>query len=213
MHGLEDVHKRPDTYIGNTDDGSGLHRMLFEVVNNAINEALAGHCSRVEVVLNAGGSAIVRDNGRGIPTDMHPRESISAAEFILTRLSSADALLQDTRNAPDALPGIGLAVVNALSELLDLRVWRNGKEHFMRCRMGQPDAPLATVGTNDQPDGSRRRGTEITFLPSSKIFPKAEFDFTTIERHLRGLAHRNVGLTVALSDRRDIESKDVVLDL
>lgn len=213
MHGLEDVHKRPGMYVGNTDDGSGLHRMLFEVVDNAINEALAGHCNRIDVVLNAEGSATVRDNGRGIPTDSHPLEDVSAAEFIITRVADAGALPHDTRNLPDASAGVGLAVVNALSEMLDLRIWRNGKEYFMRCRMGEPDAPIAVVGSSDQADGNRRRGTEITFLPSSKVFTKAGFDFTTIEHHLRGLADRHVGVTVAFSDRRGIESKEVVLDL
>jgi DNA gyrase subunit B len=182
---LEAVHKRPGMYIGDTDDGSGLHRMLFEVVDNAINEALAGHCNRVEVVLNAGGSATVRDNGRGIPTDIHPREGVSAAEIIMTRLG-VGAFAQGTGKVPDALQGgVGLAVVNALSEVLDLHVWRNGKEHFMRCRMGEPDAPIAVVGTA----------------------------FTTLEHRLRGLASLNVGVTVALCDRRGIESKEVVLDL
>jgi DNA gyrase subunit B len=201
-------------YIGDTRDGSGSHRMLFEVVDNAISEALAGHCSRVEVALNAGGSATVRDNGRGIPTDIHPREGISATEFIMTHLASAAGSPQGPRKVPDAFPtGIGLAVVNALSEVLDLHVWRDGKEHFIRYRMGKPDAPMAVVGTTDQPDGNRRRGTEITFLPSSKIFIKAEFDFTTIEHRLRGLAYLKVGVTVALSDRRGIESKEVILDL
>ena len=213
MRGLEPVHKRPGMYIGNTDDGSGLHRMLFAVVDNAINEALAGHCSRVEVVLNAGGSATVRDNGRGIPTDIHPREGVSAAEIIMTRLG-VDAFPQGTRTVPDALQGgVAIAVVNALSEVLDLRIWRNGKEHFTRCRMGEPDAPIAVVGTADELDGNRRRGTEITFLPSSKIFTKTEFDFTIIEHRLRGLAFLNVGATVVLSDRRGIASKEVVLDL
>ena len=138
LHDLEAVHKRPGMYIGDTGDGSGLHNMLFEVVDNAINEALAGHCSRVEVALNAGGSATVRDNGRGIPTDIHPREGISAAEVIITRLHGIGAFIQGTPELPDALHGIGLAVVNALSEVFDLHVWREGKEHFMRCRMGQP---------------------------------------------------------------------------
>jgi DNA gyrase subunit B len=213
LRSLEEVHKRPSVYIGDTDDGSGLHRMLFEVVDNAINEALAGHCNRVEVVLNAGGSATVRDNGRGIPTDIHPREGVSAAEVIMTRLHGAGAFPQGARRLPDALRGVGLAVVNALSEVLDLHVWRNGKEHFMRCRMGEPDAPIAAVGTADEPDGNRRRGTEITFLPSSKMFSKTEFDFTILEHRLRGLAFLNVGLTVLLSDRRGIESKQVLLDL
>lgn len=213
MPSLEDVHKRPSLYIGDTDDGSGLHRMLFEVVDNAINEALAGHCSRIEVVLNIGGSATVRDSGRGIPTDIHPREGVSAAEVIMTHFPGAAAFPQGTRRLPDALRGVGVAVVNALSEVLDLHVWRNGKNHFMRCRMGVADAPIAVVGTADEPDGNRRRGTEITFLPSSKIFTKTEFDFSILEHRLRGLAFLNVGVTVVLSDRRGIESKEVVLDL
>jgi DNA gyrase subunit B len=200
-------------YIGNTGDGSGLHCMLFEVVDNATNEALAGHCNRVEVVLNAGGSATVRDNGRGIPTDIHPREGISAAQVIITRLHGAGEIPRDTRKVPDVRHGVGLAVVNALSEVLDLRIWRHGKEHFMRCHMGEPDAPIAVLGTADEPDGNRRRGTEITFLPSSKIFTKTEFDFTTVEHRLRGLASSNVGVTVVLSDRRGVEGKEVVFDL
>ena len=214
MRGLEDVHKRPGMYIGDTDDGSGLHRMLVEVVDNAINEALAGYCSRVEIVLNAAGSATVRDNGRGIPTDIHPRERISAAEFILTRLhGAAGVFAQDALKASNHLQSVGLAVVNALSEVLDLRIWRNGTEYFIRCRMGKPDAPIAVVGTAEQPDGSRRRGTEIIFLPSGRIFTKTEFDFTTIEHRLRGLADLNVGVTIALSDGRSREAKEVVFDL
>jgi DNA gyrase subunit B len=213
LRGLEDVQKRPGMYVGNTADGSGLHRMLFEVMNNAISEAQAGHCSRVEVILNAGGSATVRDNGRGIPTDIHLREGMSVTEVIMTRLPEADAFPQDTRKMPDAFPGVGLAVVNALSEVLDLHIWRNGKEYFMRCRMGEPDAPITVVGTADQPDGNWCRGTEITFLPSSKIFTKTEFDFTTLEHRLRGLASLNVGVTVVLSDRRGVESNEVILDL
>ncbi|KRQ93264.1 hypothetical protein CQ12_22240 [Bradyrhizobium jicamae] len=201
-------------YIGDTDNGSGLHHMLFEVVDNAINEALAGHCSCVEVALNAGGSVTVRYNGRGIPTDTHPSEDISAAEFILTRLHGAAGVFsQDTLNVPSLLHGVGIAVVNALSKVLDLRIWRNGKEYFMRCRMGEPDAPIAVVGTADQSSGNWRRGTEITFLPSSKIFTKTEFDFITIEYRLRGLAYLNAGATIALSDRRGSENKEVVLDL
>jgi len=184
--------------------------MLFEVVGNAINEALAGHCSRIEVILNADGSATVSDNGRGIPTDMYPCEGISAAEFVVTRLGTYP---QGTRNVADELHGVGLAVVNALSDVLDLRVWRNGKEHFMRCRMSEPDAALAVVGAADLPDGNRRRGTEITFLPSRKIFTNTEFDFTTIEHRLRGLTCPDAGVTVALSDRRGVESKQIVFDL
>lgn len=213
MDGLEAVHKRPGMYIGDTHDGSGLHRVLFEVVDNAINEALAGHCNRIEVVLNAGGSATVRDNGRGIPTDIHEPEGVSVAEVIMTRLYGGAAFPQDAWNVPNALHGVGLVVVNALSEVLDLHIWRNGKEYFMRFRMGKPDAPLAVVGTADQPDGNQCRGTEITFVPSGRIFMKTEFDFTTLEHRLRALASLNVGVTVVLSDRRGIESKEVMLDL
>ncbi|WP_426442999.1 ATP-binding protein [Bradyrhizobium genosp. P] len=187
--------------------------MLFEVVDNAINEALAGHCNRIEVALNADGSATVRDNGRGIPTDLHPHEGISVAEFIMTHPTMADTFPQGTRRVPDAFRGVGLAVVNALSEAIDLHVWRDGKEQFMRCRLGKPDAPIAVVGPADQPDGNRRRGTEITFLPSNNIFARTAFDFTTIEHRLRGLAYLNVGATVALSDRRGIESEEIIFDL
>jgi DNA gyrase subunit B len=187
--------------------------MLFAVVNNAIDEAVAGHCSRVEVVLNAEGSATVRDNGRGIPTDIHPREGVSAAEVILTCLPELSGFAEADRDAHNSLPNVALAVINALSEVLDLYVWRNGNEHFMRCRMGEPDAPIAVVGSADQSDGNRRRGTEITFFPSSKIFTKTEFDFATIEHRLRNLALRKVGATVVLSDRRGIENREVILDL
>ena len=192
MRDLEDIHRRPAAYVGNTNDGSGIQRMLFEVLNNAISEAQAGHCSRIEVTLNAGGSATVRDNGRGIPTDVHPREGISAAELIITRLHVAGGITQETRNVLDGLPGVGLAVVTALSEVLDLRVWRDGKEHFIRCRMGKPDAPIAIVGSADQPDGTRRRGTEITFLPSSQIFTKIDFDFAILDNSLRGFSRRSI---------------------
>jgi DNA gyrase subunit B len=213
LGGLEAVHKRPGMYVGDTGDGSGLHRMLFEIVDNAINEALAGHCNRIEVLLDAGGSATVRDNGRGIPTDIHEREGVSVAEVIMTRLYGGAAFPQDTWNVPGALRGVGLAVVNALSEVLDLRIWRNGKEYFMRCRMGEPDAPIAVVGTADQQDGNQRHGTEIRFVPSDKIFTRLEFDFATIEDRLRVLASHDAGVTVVLSDRRGKERREVVLDL
>jgi DNA gyrase subunit B len=186
--------------------------MLFEVVDNAINEALTGHCGRIEIMLNAGGSATVRDDGRGIPTEIHPRENVSAAEYVITHLGSTDGFPPSTPKVPDAFPtGIGLAVVNALSELFELHVWRNGKEYFIRCRAGEPDAPIAVVGTPDAPKW--RRGTEITFVPSSMIFMKTEFDFAAIERRLRGFAYLNVDATIALSDRRSVERREVLLGL
>lgn len=195
---LDAVHKRPGMYIGDTTDGSGLHHMVYVVVDNAINEGLAGYCDRVDVVLNADGSVTVRDNGRGIPTGIHEGEGVSAAEVVMTR--------------PDGgRHGVGVSVVNALSEVLDLRIWREGKEHFMRFRMGDPEAPLAVVGNADMLNGKLRRGTEITFLPSTKIFTKTAFDFATLEHHLRELAFLDVGATIVLADQRGTEKREVVL--
>jgi DNA gyrase subunit B len=213
MKQLDWVRKRPGMYIGDTADGSGLHRMVYELVANAIDEALAGHCDRVEVVLIAEGAVTVRDNGRGIPTDIHPSEGVSAAEIIMTRLHVFGKFEQPLREMTDELHRVGVAVVNALSEVLDLRIWRDGKEHFMRFRMGDPEAPLAIVGNADMLDGKPRRGSEITFLPSNKIFAKTEFDFATIEHRLRELASLNSGVTMVLADNRGIERKEVVFHI